>query len=364
MFTLSIINHTMHRTILRFFKSMIILMGLSHLLFSCEVNKNPDVSNIEVELNTVRFDRLLFNMDTTDVKQSFQELESEHKAFTDIFFKHILPLKGPLGQPDQKKFEEGLSKFVNDDFTRSLYDTAQIVYPDLKSTDEQIVEMLKYAKYYFPDINVSRVYTYISEFGYQTFLFTQEDGSDAVGVGLDLFLDDYPYKLFAAGNPSFSAYISRAFNKDHIPKKVAEAIIDDLFQVKSGERLLDKMMENGKKLLMLEKFLPHTQDSIIFEYTKEQMDWIKSNEANVWVHLLSEDLLYETNRKKTRSLIEVSPTSKGMPQESPGRTANYIGYKILKKFQDRNPNISLDSLIQIKDAQYLLDNARYKPSQR
>ena len=340
------------------------MLGLVLGLFCCEVNKNPDVSNIEVDMNVVRFDRLLFELDTTNMAASYQQLESKHPAFTELFFNHILPIKSTFAERQAKDFETDLSKFINDDFCRSLYDTTQIVYPDLEDTAEEIKQMLKYATFYFPDVNVKTLYAYISEFGFQTFMFTDEHGDDAVGIGLDLFLDDYPYKIFSTANPAFSAYITRAFNRDHIPKKVADAVIDDLLLQKSGDRLLDRMIENGKKLILLKKFMPNAQDSILFEYSAEQMDWVYGNEANIWVLLLSEELLYETNRKKTRSLIEVSPNSKGMPPEAPGRTANFIGYKILEKFMERNAEVSLDSLINIKDAQYILDNARYKPSHR
>ena len=83
-------------------------------------------------------------------------------------------------------------------------------------------------------------------------------------------------------------------------------------------------------------------------------------DSNIYVHVLSEDLLYETRGKKIKSLVDRSPSSKGMPAESPGRTANYIGYKIVEKFMSRT-DISLDSLIRIQDAQFILDNSRYKP---
>ncbi len=340
-------------------RNLSFLMGLMLILLSCEVNKIPDVSNIDVDLNTIRFDKILFEMDTTDVKSSFIKIESEHKAFTDIFFQHILPLKTPSSK-SEVTFEQNLSKFINDEFCQSLYDTTQIVYPDVEGIQKDVKQMLKYSKYHFPELNVNKVYTYISEFGYQTFLFSHENG-DGLGIGLDLFLNDYPYENFSAGNPAFSAYITRTFNKEHIAKKAADAIIDDIREWKSRDRLLDKMIENGKKQILLKSFLPRTQDSILFEYSQEQMDWVNNNEFNIWAHLLDEELIYETNRKKIKTLLEMSPSSIGMPLEAPGRTANFIGYKILQKYLERNPEITLDSLINIQDPQFILDNSRYKP---
>jgi uncharacterized protein YjaZ len=171
---------------------------------------------------------------------------------------------------------------------------------------------------------------------------------------------DYPYKAMILKNPTFSDYITRSFNKEHIVKKLMDAIILDLVNVNMGERLLDKMVSNGVRQYMLEQVLPYASDTVKWEYTKAQMNWVKENETNIYVHVLGEELLYSTRTKLIKSLIDKSPSSKGMPAESPGRTANYIGYKIVDKFMTRN-GISMDSLIRIKDAQFILDNSRYNP---
>ncbi len=344
------------------FRFQLIFVGLIILLVGCKVNKNPDVSDIDVNLNIIRFEKKLFNIDTTNTLASFVNLKEEYPAFVELFFNHVLPLRDVKSPKDDKILAKNISSFINDDFAKSVYDTTQIVYPEMKEVSEKLTSTLKYVKYYFPEVEVENVYTFVSEFGYQTFIFSEKDGKDAIGVGLDLFLNDYPYKRFAQTNASFSDYLTRAFTKEHIPKRIAEAIIDDILKPEKGERLLDKMIQNGKKQYLLKKFMPFEQDSIIFEHSGKQMEWVKENELNIWVHLLSEELIYDTNRKKIKSLIDFSPTSKGMPDEAPGRTANYTAYRIIEKFMQRNPEIELDSMINISDPQFILDNARYKPT--
>ena len=138
------------------------MLGLIIGLFCCEGNKNPDVSNIEVDLNLVRFDRLLFALDSTNMASSYQELENDHPAFTELFFNHILPIKSTFAERQAQDFESDLIKFINDDFCRSLYDTTQIVYPDLDAPIKEITQMLKYAKFYFPDVNIKTCLLYTS----------------------------------------------------------------------------------------------------------------------------------------------------------------------------------------------------------
>ena len=346
------------------FRFHLIFIGFIIFLVGCEVNKNPDVSDIDVNLNVIRFEKKLFEIDTTNTLNAYQALKKEHPTFVDLFFNHVLPLKDVKNPEDEVILSKNINSFVNDEFVKSVYDTTQIVYPEMIDVSEKLIATLKYIKYYFPEVEIENLYTFVSEFGYQTFIFSEEDGKDAIGVGLDLFLNDYPYKRFAQTNASFSDYLTRAFTKEHIHKRVTDAIIDDILKPEKGERLIDKMIQNGKKQYLLKKFMPFEQDSIIFEYSGDQMDWVIENELNIWVHLLSEELIYETNRKKIKSLINFSPTSKGMPIEAPGRTANYTGYRIIEKFMQRNPEIAIDSMINISDPQYILDNARYKPTAR
>jgi hypothetical protein len=53
-----------------------------------------------------------------------------------------------------------------------------------------------------------------------------------------------------------------------------------------------------------------------------------------------------------------------MPLEAPGRTAGFVGWKILENFWKRNPEMSLSQILLLKDAQKILDSSRYKPLKR
>ena len=342
---------------------LLILFVLVSFLFSCgeETKVIPDISDISVEVDFVRFDQQFQAIDTTDTQNSLGQLETKYPIFTPLFYKRILPLLDQ-GQPNNKALlADNINKYINDPFVQSLYDTVQIVYPQLDDIQASFEESARYLKYYFPEKGNYRVYAFISEFGYQTFITDDSSNKEGLGLGLDMFLgQDYPYKAMILKNPTFSDYITRTFNKEHIVKKLMDAIIFDLANVNMGERLLDKMVSNGIKQYVLDRVLPYTPDSIKWEYTSAQMDWVEKNEENIYVHVLGEDLLYSTRTKLIKSLVDKSPSSKGMPPEAPGRTANYIGYKIVDKFMARS-KISMDSLVRIKDAQFILDNSRYKP---
>jgi len=219
-------------------------------------------------------------------------------------------------------------------------------------------------KFYFPDFVPPNVYTFISDLGNQVFLFPDKD-KDGVGIGLDMFLgDEFPYVQFSKENPAFSQYLSRTFNSDHIARKVMYLIIDDMVGPPIGDRLLDHMIHNGKKLYILDKVLPMAHDSIVMEYSGEETEWVKNSELSMWAFFFDQDLFYETNSMKINKYVNDSPDSPGMPSEAPGRTANYMGWQIVKAYMNKYKNTSMDQLIQLNDTQFIMDKSRYKPKRR
>ena len=121
------------------------------------------------------------------------------------------------------------------------------------------------------------------------------------------------------------------------------------------------MLDNGKELYILDALLPEVSDTVIHQYSAEQMDWVVQNEANIYAHLIDKELLYSTIWQDFRKLVDHSPNSPGMPVEAPGRTANYIGYRMVEAYMRNNPETSFEDLIKLDNAQEFLARSRYRP---
>lgn len=323
---------------------LVILFGT----FSCigDKGKNiPDVSHIEIDLNTKQFERDLLALDTTDLETGKLKLEKDYPTFyKDLYMGKILPV---LQRPDV------FSSFVKSDGIRKLIDTVGLVYGNFSEEELQLKEAFQFYKHYFPEKEIPEVVTFISEYTYGAFTY---DG--ILGIGLDFFLgENYPRY-----DPNiFPRYIRRTMNKEHIVSRSMEAVANDLVGDARGEKLLDIMINNGKILYVLDCLLPHTPDSIKLGYTAAETKWCEVNELQMWTHFLGEDLLYSTSLRDIRKLVDHSPNSPGMPSDAPGRTANWTGWQIVKSFMKRNPETSLSDLIEMTDAQKILNGAKYKP---
>lgn len=341
-------------------KSSLGIPVIFSLLFivSCDKGKNiPDVSKVEVEWEFRRFEQELFALDTNEMSAGLAALERKYPEFSQIYFNQILKASDPRYAPQGK--ENFLKGFVSHPALRRLYDTVQIVYKDPNIVKSHFEDAFKFYKYYFPADKTPSVTTFLSEYSVAAFIYGEND----LAVGLDFFLgSDYPYQKYNPRNEAFSDYLTQSFNKDYLTAKAVRVLAEDKAGAQKGNRLLDFMLHNGKQWYFTEQILPYANDTIITEMSEEKTQWLKDNEREIYAYLLDRELLYSTDYREFNKLINPSPVGNSdMPREAPGQAANYLGWRIVKSFMARNPELTLADLMAIQDAQEILDKARYKP---
>ena len=150
--------------------------------------------------------------------------------------------------------------------------------------------------------------------------------------------------------------------KPYIVKKAVELLIDEKVGEPSGDRLIDHMIDNGKKLYLLDKVLPFVSEEVLLEYTESQTEWVADNMNEMWAFFFKEEMFYKTSFIDISKYINEAPHSPGMPPAAPGRTANYLGWQIVKAYMNRYPETTIDQLIALKDAQEILNKSKFKPS--
>lgn len=339
------------------------LLFLSLLLFAllftnCDKGKNiPDVSDISVNLDFRRFDKDLFTSDTTNIATTLENLHKKYPVFGDIYFNQILKISDPRYAPQGKTAY--LKGFVSHPAVRKLYDTIQVLYNDPKRVKSHFTDAFKFYKFYYPQEKTPSVTTFLSEYSVAAFIY----GDNDLAVGLDFFLGDtYPYQNYNPNNDAFSSYLTRTFNEDHLVAKSIRTLAEDKAGRLKGNRLLDHMIHTGKQLYFSEKLLPHTPDSILMELSSEKMDWVQNNEREIYAYLLDRELIFSTDYREFNKLINPSPVGNSdIPQEAPGQTANFIGWQMVRAYAARNSEKSLADIMEIEDAQEILDGSRYKP---
>ncbi len=340
--------------------AILILNGIVFFAFyfyGCMGSKEqiPDVSSIDIDTRIIRFDSLLYTIESnTDIKV----LQSNFPKLFDLYFYRILALPRPA-ITDSLLYT--INKMLDAETFKELKHKIPAQYGNFSDFSEQWNQAMRYYKYYFQPATVPDLYTTVTEFAYGSFIFPISDSKDGVGLSLDLFLgDSVNYAAMVKLDPSFSSYNSRTFNQDHLIKKAVDALLDDMLPQSRNPQFLDALIREGKKYYFSDNILPFLSDTVIWEYTPDQLQWVQDNERNIYSFLVSNDLIYSTQRSKFMRLLSAAPNSPDMPPDAPGRAAIFIGYKIIDAFMQRYPDTSFDELVK-KDASELFQEAKYKP---
>lgn len=339
---------------------ILIVIFISLSIVSCDSGD----SKSDIEFDIIRYERMVFGIDINNVKEEFETLKYKYPQITNIYFKNVLDIPGY--QTDDSIFFQELKTFVSDSSMRELYKLSEEEFGEMDNLKKQFKSVFENAKSISKNIEIPKIYSFISGFVMQRFVFEDKDGM-AIAFGTDMFLGDkFDYERLERGQGTFSNYFVRTYNKDHLVKKVLGLWLDDILGEPSGGRAIDKMIKNGKKLYIIKQLMPDIQDSILLDYSKEQMEWLNNNEQEMWSFFIKNELFYTTDQYKIKRLISPAPNSQalGMPGKSPGRTGNYIGYRVVDAYMKRNNETTLDVLIGDNNAQKILTRSKFKPQRR
>ncbi len=301
-------------------------------------------------VSLLRFDEDLMALDSTRLREGFEQLAHKYPDFLPFFLTEIA--HDPQ-RPDESP-QEALAGFAFAPQIRRLYDSCRAVFPDLQ---EQAIALGGLSRRYaqlFPQRPPLRFVVAITEF--VTDAYAVNDS--LVVIGLDMFLGEH----FSGYDPVyFPQYLRRQFSKAYLPVKVGLALASRLVGPPPQERIIDHMINNGKILYVLDRLLPDEPEHRKMGYTEEQLAGCYSNEAEVWARLLELKVLYEPVTYKNQKIVTPSPASDLVFQEAPGEIGNWVGWQIVKAYMRRHPQTTLEELINFRDSQRLLELAKYKP---
>ena len=343
------------------FPGAIFILVLLTALYSCSESpaSGESIAPLDptMQAEVVRFEQLIKVLPEDDLVSGYRNLAREYPGFAQLYSENLIEARDSLSLLKELTLTRTDSSYLQ------LQAEVENRLEDLDYEYRQLSQLLEnYSKLLdLPPSSIPRVYTFISGFAYQAFVF-DDGGKNGVGLGLDMFLgEDFPYQEIHPADPLFSYYLSRTYSKEHIVRKAAEVLVEDIMIPPQKSDFLHLMIWGGKKLYIIDQLLDFVPDSIVTEYTQDQLEWCRDNQAEMWQFFFEEDLFYASDLRRFSKLVGPAPTSPGMPKESPGRTGNYMGWQIVKAFMERNPGTSIRQLIAFNDAQALLDQSRYKP---
>lgn len=332
-------------------KYLVSVFLFSVLLTACHSGKSiPDVSGITVNLQTIRFEKDFFGIDTLHINTSLQQLENRQPGFTKDFLYNILGTSPDSAENDIRSFIRTYA---------SMYTASQKQFPDFSKTAAAVKRGLQFVHYYFPGYPLpEKLITFIGPINSYGNIITPR----ALAVGLQLYMGgQYPLYLTEQGQEMYPLFVSRRFEPEYIPVNCMKNIIDDMFPNNSmGKPLVQQMVESGKRLYLLNLLLPETADTLTTGYTEKQLQGCRASERNIWSFFIQNDMLFKNDPNLTRDYMNDGPNTAALGEASPGNIGQFVGWQIVQKWMEAHPETTPAALMK-KDPGQLFSEARYKP---
>lgn len=325
------------------------------MLQACQKNRlDVDVSDVKCDLILEDFDKDLFaSKAISDSTFDFNQVKLKYGKFFEVYNRYIMN----FDPQKDSTFSTQLSEFIKHPMIKYLHDTTASVFSNRHKLEGEINEAFRHYKYYYPGDTLPRVLTYISEFG--PACYTDQNFA---GIGLDMYLGSN-FRYYRSIELDFPEYRIKKFRSEYAVRDLMHAMAQSKIQSVENGQLLNRMIYEGKLLYFVQAMMPELDDTLVIGYTALQLKWCEDNVLQMWHHFVEEKMLYSTDMiTYNRYLVDGPFTSApGVPTESAPRIGVWLGWQIVKKYMDANPDITLQQMFDEQDAQRILQQSKFRP---
>ncbi|PQJ22806.1 gliding motility lipoprotein GldB [Tenacibaculum sp. SG-28] len=316
-------------------KNILLLAMLIFLCFSCEKKKKNTaiVPVFSQDLQLQRFDVDFYKNQT----KSLMDLKKQY----------------PYLFPKQIEDSVWVNKRVNPE-ELELFAETQNLYANDVFLQKELVSLFAHIQYYFPKFLPPKIVTLLTDIDYDSrIIYNQE----LLLISLDCYLGashDYYF--------DYPDYIKQNATKEHLIVDIASTIITNQYPDSRARTFVDKMIDKGKKMYLLEKYLPNVSTRELFGCSEEKYQWAVANEEQIWKYFIEKELLFDTDKNLDRRFLDVAPFSKFYLEEdrfSPGRIGVWVGWQIVTSFM-KNNDVSLQKLLTTSN-DVVFKKSLYKP---
>ena len=310
---------------------------------SCELPEEIEAIPVEVKID--RLEQAFFEIES---KEEVAKFLNTNPVFAEKFLQRSQ-------YPSDSNLINSLYGLATNPALDTLAQEAKNKFGDMQQEQEQLQTAFKVIKHHYPDFYVPEVKTFVSGLSQDLYI------SDSLLVlGIDFFIGkEATYK------PNVYEYIQKRYER---PNMVPAALL--LFSNKFNEtavkerNLLSEMINTGKAYYFVESILPCVPDSAIIGYPSQTIADVHHNEGRIWAYFLEEELLFDHNPFTLNKYIGERPSTPEIDKSAPGRIGTWVGWQIVRKYMERNPDVTLPELMANTDYRKIFNESKYKPEKR
>lgn len=324
-------------------RTTIFLILLS--LYSCSSDRlNINVENAALDIKIERLDLDL--AETNNLKEVaivHQRYAENHEEFYNFYLGACLQ----VGLIEDSFTVNALQDFLNDPYIKKLHAEMKTVFPDLSQEISELKQGFSYLKHHFPETSFPSTVIFYNS------LFTNSvvSSENTIGVGLERYLGENSESISALPEEPFYPYIKMRMDRQFMVRDMMMSWIGSnlLPEIQDEKEVADVMIQWGKHLYILEACFPNMDKALILRYFKDEYAWATKNEKEFWKYLISQNSLFKRDYKLALNIFADGPFTSGLPIEdkAPPRLGQFLGWRIVKKFMDKNKEVSLSELVKL-----------------
>lgn len=320
-------------------KNIFLIVLYSLFLISCSSDSlDVNISKISINTKFINLDSIFVNSKKLNLISNHHYLQDEISDIYSYELGHCLQ----IGKISDTAFSNSISQFINDPAISRIENRIKIKFSNLENHKEEIRKGLKHLKYHFPNGKIPENIVFMNSL-FQSNAFCSEN---EIGIGLERYLGNKVDVIKELPSEPFYDWIKESMKSEYLERDaLCSWIITHYVEEKEGN-LAENIIRWGKIIYLTEASFPKMDKHIIIRYSKEKYDWANKNEYAIWKYLIDEKMLFKNNEVDKVNMLNEAPFTIGLPNKSPDRLGQFIGWKIVQKYMSKN-KISINELTKI-----------------
>ncbi len=296
----------------------------------------------EISVKNIKINTRFNNLDSALRVSSDSELltlkSSFRKQKSDILNYSVSYCLG-VNMDSDTSFVNGINRFYQNKYIKRLTKTIKKKHGSYIPEKQKLVAALKRIKAFFPKQTIPRKIYFINSSFSSSVVCTEND----IAIGVERYLGPNEKVIQELPNQQFYTWIKKSMKKEYLARDVIAGWLMTHYCEETTENYASEMIRWGKILYFTEASMPNEKENLIARYTKNQYDWACKSEGMFWKYLVDNELLFKTDEKTRANLLSEGPFTSGLPEESPDRLGQFLGWIIVKQYME-NHKISLEKL--------------------
>ena len=318
-------------------KRFIRITALISILFSCNDSRfEVDIENITVDIKHVNIDTAFNGATLKQTKKAHQKFKD---SLDDLYLYEIS--QNIQRNPDSSSYQS-IYDFYNSEYIAEIEKEKENLYAKLDTKKPIIEDGFRYLKYHFPEVKTPKFIIYMNK------LFSNIHCSDtSISVGLEQYISPENKLIKEIPNNQLYEWQKQRMNFEFLERDILLQWLQvHLFEAKDG-KLAEHIVQAGKILYVLNATLPNAEKKLILRYNEDQMKWAIENEEMTWNYLVKEQLLFKNNDRDKANFLNEGPQTIGLPEESPDRMGQFLGFQMVFGYMTKNKDVSLPELLKL-----------------